>query len=375
MTTAQVFRNTLVVLATIASAYVILMSARILVVLLIAIFIASAVRPMVLRLMRWRFSEGLSISLVYAVMIIAILVLTVLVIPPIINQLADYLQNESRLAGRIIAAQRWIENTLSNLTGNTVTLASPEQINASVGDFVEGARASLLGEAAHIGGLLGEAILVFIMGLYWLTSRDKAVAFLSQLVTPRYRDTAREISEEIESSVGAYIAGIVGVALFVGVANFLLLTLFRVPNASTYAFIVGSTTMLPIVGGFIGGGLAALLALLTSPVNGLIVFGTFVAVQQIENHYLTPRTMARSVGIDPLLVMVGVFAGFSLGGVTGALIAVPILGAISILFRHMFVEPRKAEVEYKIEQGAVIINADPLPTEPPPVIVVPSSNA
>jgi predicted PurR-regulated permease PerM len=371
MTAGQAFRNTVIVLATLVSAYVLLMSARILVVLIIAVFIASAIRPFVLRLVSWHVPAGLAILITYVLLVVGILTLFLLVIPPIINQGADYLQNETRLASRIIYSKNWLERTLTDLTANPVSLADDEQVRTTVSIFVDQIRSVVPTMLTDLGGVFAEAVLAIVMGVYWLTSRDKAVEFILQLFPHRSREEAGQVITEIESSVGNYIGGMVMVASFVGLVNFAILLVLRIPNAGAMGFIIGASTMLPIVGGFIGGGLATLLALLSSPLHAVIVFVVFVAVQQIENHYLTPRTMARSVGIDPLLVMVAVFAGFALGGVIGGIIAVPITGAISILMRHLVFEPRKASVEYTVQDGgAILIPGGPVaqpsaPTVPP----------
>jgi predicted PurR-regulated permease PerM len=131
-----------------------------------------------------------------------------------------------------------------------------------------------------------------------------------------------------------------------------------VPNAATLGFIVGITTMLPVIGGFLGGGLATLLALLSQPLYAVFTFATFVGVQQIETHYQTPRVMSRSIGIDPILVIVAVFVGFALAGVIGALIAVPIVGIFYIVLRRWIIEPRKANMTpYTIQDGLIVLNS------------------
>lgn len=367
----QVFTATLAVLVGLLTGYVFLVSLRILVILLIAIIIASAVRPLVMRLKRWRVPEGLAILFVYAGIIFGILLVTVVLLPPIINQFADYLDNDWRLANRIIISKAWIEGQLSSLTNQPVSLGSSEGIRESVSGFLATVRASAPDVLDDVGGLLGEMVLIVVMGVYWLTSRDKAINFVTRLVPLALRNETEDALKEIESSMGAYIRGIVAVALFVGIANTLILLLLRVPNAATYGLIVGLTTMLPVVGGFIGGGLATVLAALGSVVHGLAVFGTFVAVQQIENHYLTPRTMARSFKVDPLLVMVGVFVGWVIYGVLGAIISIPILGTVNVLLRVFVVEPRKEEVAgFELEQGVPVLRPEPGGT---PKIVTPST--
>lgn len=355
MTAQQTFRNTLVVIVTLAMAYAIAMSARILVVVLIAIILASALRPFVLWLEKRRIPQGLAILIVYGLMGLVIFLLAVVVLPPAVNQLSGYLQNDERLANRIINAQNWAEQNIERVTGSDITLVPPETIREQVKTTVETLVAEFPNMAGEIGAVLGEAILTFIVGIYWLTARDQAVEFSTSLFSLGRRATIQEIVTEIELSLGTYVRGILTVSFVVGIANFIILAIFQVPNAVTLAFIIGITTALPVVGGFIGAGAAVLLALLSSPVNALITFGSFVAVQQVEVHWLTPRTMARSVGLNPILIITILFVGFGLGGVIGGLIAVPVAGTLYILLKHLVIDPRKEEAAPQFVHGGVLI--------------------
>lgn len=355
MTAQQTFRNTLIVIVTLVVAYAIYASSRILIVLLISIIVASAVRPSVLWLRRRRVPEGLAILMVYGGIALSIMVLLGLVLPPAANQFAGYMENDQYLANRIIDAQTWIQNAIKDRTGSDVRLLDPEAIRTTIAHTVEQIKVAVPALAGEFGGLLGDFVLVFVMGVYWLTSRDQAVNFAMQLFSLTRRAEVGEIIREIETSMGNYTRGIVLVAAFVGIANFIILSIAQVPNAVTLGFIVGITTALPIVGGYIGAATAVLLALLSSPVHALIALGSFVGVQQIENHYLTPRVMSQSVGLNPILIIVFLFVGFSLGNVIGALIAVPVAGSISILLRHLVIEPRKEEAAPQFVEGGILL--------------------
>ncbi len=372
MSGKDIFKGTIIVLLTLLGAYVVAMSLHILVVVLVAIIIASAVRPMVLRLMRWRFSEGLAILTVYIGLLLGIIALVALVIPPIVTSLTTNLTSEDRLANRIIAVEYWVGNTVKSITGSDITLPDPATVRSGVSNAVDTIRPALPTLVGDASSTLGEAVLVFVMGVYWLTSHQRAVEFIVQLFTIRRREKVESIVYEIENMMGSYIRGIVFVALVIGFANFIVLFILRIPNAATLGFIIGIGTMLPIVGGFVGGGFATLLALLTgSPVQGIAVLGTFVIVQQLETHYLTPRAMSRSVGLDPLLTIVAVLMGFTLGGVVGAVIATPIMGVIAVLLREIIIEPRKVTVSpyTTMEDGLILLNnaepAQPAPTQAP----------
>jgi predicted PurR-regulated permease PerM len=378
MTNGQIFRGTLIVLATLAGAVVLLYSVRMLIILLMAILIASALRPTIVRLSSLRlgkrqFPYGLAILLTYGTLIASVLFLIVLVFPPVFNQFATYLERDELLASQLIRAQDWVERNAANITGAPVTLADPDQIRSSVTTLAAGIRRTMPDYLTGLGGVVGEAILAIVMGVYWLTSRDKAVEFVVSLITRRNRETTIEAINEIETSMGNYIRGVVLVALFVGVMNTIILSLLNVPNSITLGFIVGVTTMLPVVGGFIGGIGATLLAGLANPLYGAITFITFVGVQQIETHYLTPRVMSRSVGIDPILIIVGIFIGFSLYGVMGAILSIPILGALNVLLRRFVVEPRQNTVvakEYKTDHGAVLLETGETPVVPTESVLI-----
>src|SRR5215207_7961044 len=102
MTASQAFRTTLVVLVTIAIAYALVLSARILIVLLFALIVASAVRPAFIWLRDRKIPEGIAILLIYLVIGISTFTIGGAVIPPAVDQLAGYIENEDRLATRII---------------------------------------------------------------------------------------------------------------------------------------------------------------------------------------------------------------------------------------------------------------------------------
>jgi predicted PurR-regulated permease PerM len=361
MTAQQTFRNTLVVILTLVGAYAVFMSMRILIVVLIAIILASALRPFILWLQKRGVSPGLAILIVYGSMALIVFTLAVLVLPPAVNQLSGYLQNDERLANRLINAQNWVERNVESITGRDIEFVPPETIREQVAATVEGLVNEVPNMAGSVGAVLGEVVLTLVVGIYWLTARDEAVQWGTSLFSLGRRALMAEIITEIESSLGTYVRGVLTVSFVVGIANFIILSLFSVPNAVTLAFIIGITTALPVIGGFIGAGAAVLLALLSSPVNALITLASFVAVQQVEVHWLTPRTMARSVGLNPILVITILFVGFSLGGVVGGLIAVPVAGTFSILLKHLVIEPRKEENAPQLIQGGILIASKTAP--------------
>ncbi len=364
MTTGQTFRNTMVILLTLVAAYIFVSSLRIIIVLALAIIIASAMRPLIMTLHKYGIPIGGGIVLMYGALAIVIVLLGFAVLPPVVNQVAGYLGNEDRLANRIIIGQRWVEGIISDVTQSEVSLVAPDEVREAVTGFVRQFERAMPSMLDDIGGTLGDAVLLFVMGAYWLTSHTKATEFVTNLFHGRHREEAQRVIDEIENTMGGYVRGMVVVSFVVGVLNLAAMLVFGVPNAPTLAFIIALATTIPMIGGIIGMGIAVLMTLVASPQYLITVIIITFIVQQIESYVLGPRVMSNSVGLDPLLVIVYTSIGFMLLGIVGALIAVPIMGTVHILLVNLVIEPYKGSLRaFQTEDGIPIIREDGTPTQ------------
>jgi predicted PurR-regulated permease PerM len=361
MTLAFIFKATLTIMVALGIAFLFVLTLNVWVSVLVAIVVASALRKPVLRLRQWGVPHGVAVLLVYGAVAVFAFTTLVLVLPPVVNQFTGYLSNEDRLANRIIGARNWIERTATDITGAPFEMGiDDDNIRSSVIDVLQQLRVtapSLLGNAT---GFIGEFVLIIAMGLYWMSTRERAEKFVVELAPLSRRPQIQLILDEIESSLGSYVRSIVLISVVVGIACFVILTLLRVPNAVTISFFYAVATAIPIVGGLIGVLLGTFLALLSSPANAVIVLLVTFLLQQVENYVLTPRMMAQGSDFDPLLVVVFVSMGFTLGGVLGGLLAIPVAGTVSILVKHLILEPRKASVApTKIDGGILLIAEEP----------------
>ncbi len=374
MTAQQVFRATIVIMLTVAAAYILVVSARVLLVLLIAIIIASSVRPLVNRLMKWRIPESAAIGITYLGLIGFIILISVAVFPPVVNQVAQYIENDDRLATRIITAQQWVERSLQNVTNTDVSLVAPDEIRSAVSTFVAQLRRTLPNMLNDIGGTLGDVVLIFVMGAYWLTSHERAIDFITKLYPLRYREEAQEMIDEIELAMGSYVRGVVTVSTIIGILNFIPLMIFGVPNALTLSLLIGVLTSIPIIGGLIGVILAAAMTVVIAPQFLLTVLAITFVVQQIENYLVSPRVMSGTVGIEPLLIIVYVSAGFVLFGVVGGLIAIPVMSTIHILLQHLIIAPHRENITtFQVENGVMVVKPTILTPASPAATPTPSS--
>ena len=152
------------------------------------------------------------------------------------------------------------------------------------------------------------------------------------------------MAHEINQSVSGYVLGDLLTSLIAGVVIFVTLTALGVPFPLLWALWVALVDFLPMIGGALAGIPTVLFAAGHSLTAGIITAAAFIGYQQLENHVLNPVVMSRTVNVNPLLVLVSVLIGSSigdwLGGLFGAFVAallsIPCAAALQIIVRELW---------------------------------------
>jgi predicted PurR-regulated permease PerM len=131
--------------------------------------------------------------------------------------------------------------------------------------------------------------------------------------------------------MGGYVRGVAITGLIIGTVSYVGLLLIGVNFPLALAIIAGLSEFLPFIGPFIAGAVMVAVALLQSPTKALIAVLFAVALQQLEGNLIAPNVMHPQTCISPLTAIVALFAGASVGGILGALIAVPLAAAARVL--------------------------------------------
>jgi predicted PurR-regulated permease PerM len=145
------------------------------------------------------------------------------------------------------------------------------------------------------------------------------------------------LARRMNAAVGGFFRGQLVVALIVGILASIGLFIIHLPFWLLIGMVAGFFNMIPLVGPYIGGIPALVIALTTKePITGLWVILIMVAVQQIDNHFISPLVMQRVVKLHPVLVMLALLLGGTLGGFFGLLVAVPTAAILKILVGHLW---------------------------------------
>jgi predicted PurR-regulated permease PerM len=309
--------------------------------IVVAGFLAIILNPLVVALQRWKIPRrGWAVAVVTLWSVLVFIGLTVAFGLPLYNgitHLADTLpayvskaEHGQGWIGHLVRryhVQSWIQSNVPRLVDFGKGLASP---------------ALSVGKGAF--SLLIALLTIFVLTLLLLLQGPKMRAALLNNMSPARAERYSRIAREVNRSVTGYMLGNILTSIIAGTVVFVTLLIMGVPFPFLWALWVALVDFLPMIGGALAGIPTVLFATAHSLTAGIVTLIVFLAYTQIENHVLNPVVMSRTVKVNPLLVLLSILIGASIGswigGIFGAfvaaLLAIPAAGAIQVLVREVW---------------------------------------
>ena len=189
-----------------------------------------------------------------------------------------------------------------------------------------------------------------VMAFYLLVDLPRLERGVMALIPPTRREEIRGLMDRVGQAVGGFFRGQLLVALFVGVASSIGLWAIGLPFWLLVGMVAGVFNLVPLVGPFIGGGLAVVIALISGePLKAVWAALVLLVVQQIDNHLISPNVMGRTVQLHPVVVMLALLAGASFAGLFGMLVIVPLVAVAKIVF--LFLLSKYVDYGDELTQG------------------------
>jgi putative heme transporter len=199
--------------------------------------------------------------------------------------------------------------------------------------------AGALTTAATVGEIVTEILLVVFTLIFFLHGGAAIWQFLLNAVPGDVRTRVDVAGRRGLAALVSYVRATAVVAVVDAVAIGIALAVLEIPLAVPLAALVFLGAFIPIIGAVVAGGVAVLIALVAQgPVSALIVLGVVVAVMQLESHVLQPLLLGRAVKLHPLAVVLSIATGLLVGGIAGALLAVPLLAVLNSGIRSLMSE-------------------------------------
>ena len=311
----------------------------ILLLIVVAGFVALLLNPIVVLLQRRIPRRGLAVTIVTLGALIVFAVVAYEFGNPLVNGITDL---AGKLPGYITSAEHgtgWIGHLATKYHVQAwVQKNAPKLVT-----YAESLSKPVLTVGKGAISLVIELFTIFVLVLLLLLEAPKMRKWLLGQMRPERAATVTRIGAEVSQSVSGYMLGNLLTSLIAGTVVFVTLLIVGVPFPLLWGLWVALVDFLPMIGGALAGIPTVLFAFFSQGFTaGVVTLVVFLAYTQIENHILNPVIMSRTVKINPLLVLLAVLVGAELGNLVGglfggfvaALLAIPLAGALQVLVRE-----------------------------------------
>ena len=309
----------------------------VLVLILVAMFLAAGLNPVVEFLVGRGLKRSWSVLTVIVVVLIALGLFVLAIVPVISDQVAALSRS----------APGWLDQLQENARVRELD-AKYDVIDrvreyVAQGDYASSVFGGVLGVGLAVLSALANAFIVTVLMLYFIYSLETTKHAFYRLAPASRRDRVAKLGDRVIASVGGYVSGAFVVAMCAGITSLIFLFVVGLGEyAVALAFVVALLDVIPLIGATIGAVIVSAIGFATDVKIGIACVIFYLIYQQVENYVIYPRVMSRSVDIPGPVTVIAALVGASLLGVVGALLAIPTAAAVLMITREVFVRRQEA---------------------------------
>lgn len=306
-------------------------------VVLTAIVISSAVEPGIAGLVKRKIPRIISVIIIYLVMFVVAFVVIYFFVPSVLTDFAQFFAQfpnylNSFTHASLFSQYAQILNLPASSSISSATILADITNALNINTLFGNAFTA----ATTIFGSVFSFLLIIVFSFYFAVIETGVDDFL-HIITPRkHQKYVQGLWRRSQHKIGLWMQGQLLLALLIGILIYLLLTIFHIPNALVLAIIAGCFEIIPVFGPILAAVPAIMIGTVTGGVTlGLIVVAIYVVAQQFESQLIYPLVVSRVVGVPPLLVILALIIGGELAGFLGIILSVPVAATIQELVRDL----------------------------------------
>jgi predicted PurR-regulated permease PerM len=299
--------------------------------IVIALFLALALDPLVGFIeRRTRLGRGAAIAVAYLIVFVVVGAVGATFVPKLVDEvngfvqaLPGYVHDLTHGRGRLGFLERKYH----------IVEKVREQVDKGGATRVLGLSGAALSVTKSIISIVAATVTIVFLTFFMLLEGREWVERVYSLFPESSRPRWRRVGEDIYRTVGGYVTGNILISVIAGASITVVLLVMGVPYAVALGLLVAVLDLIPLAGATIAGIVVVAVAFLHTVPAGVVVLAFIVVYQQLENHWLQPVIYGRTVQLSPLIVLVSVLVGAELAGILGALAAIPVAGSIQVIVR------------------------------------------
>ena len=312
---------------------------QVIILIVVAMFLAVGLNPGVEALERIGIARRWSVLLVFLALVGFFVGFGFAIVPPLSQQTTAIIHNLTSGNGYLEQLQH---NPRLQDLDHRYHLVEKARTALQSKDLGTRAANGVVGVGQVVLSGVFSALTVLILTLYFLTSLPAITGFMYRLAPRSRRARVALLGDEVLSRIGGYVAGNLLISLIAGVTSYVYLMIAGVPFPLTLALLIAITDLIPLVGATIGAVFVTALSFFNGLWTGVATGIFFLVYQQVENYIVQPRVMKRSVDVQPAVTIVAALIGGALLGMIGALLAIPAAAAVALIIREV-VMPRQEQ--------------------------------
>jgi predicted PurR-regulated permease PerM len=305
-------------------------------VLLMAVVIASSVEPATQWFVRRRIPRLVAVIAIYLTLALILVGVVFFLLIPLLSESSDFLTNFPQYFNATTVSDTIAHNDFLSsqpiVSGlqNTVNF---EQITSQINGVITGLSSSAFNTVSSVFGGIMSFILMVVISFYLAVEEDGVGKFLKTITPLKHETYVISLWKRSQRKIGLWMQGQLVLALIIGMLVYLGLVLLGVQNALLLAFLAAAFEIIPLFGPI----LASIPAIALSFMSGgfttaILVAGLYIIVHQFENQLIYPLVVKKVIGVSPIVSIVALVAGFELLGFLGLILSVPIATVVLEFF-------------------------------------------
>lgn len=289
---------------------------------------------------RWKISVVL--ALIIVIVVLALLMMSL--IPQMVASVGVFIENYPSYVIHLenfIAKFNLPESSVESIYNFLDSLSSDEGVISKLADLIANYSEVIWSKTTSIGGAALNWLIGGIFAIYFLLDKKNILAAFSKLfslaLSPTKFEKSKTLAAKFDAIFSKYIACEIIDSLIIGIVNYIVMLVLKMPNALFISFIVGVTNLAPTFGPIAGAAIGAFILLLVKPAAVIPFLILTVVLQTLDAYIIKPKLFGDALNVPGVLILIAIIVFGKLMGVLGILLAIPLVAIIVYIYKEMFI--------------------------------------
>lgn len=303
--------------------------------LFIGFVIAWLLNPAVTYLNKKNVKRGLGSAFVFAMFLVIIFIVIRFMLPMLYKQVNDFIEIIPSL---FLQFNNFIHESFAKLSATGFDFSGiEERIYDTLEEFGASLTTSLptmiIGGVSSVVSSVWSVLLGFIVGFYLLIDFD-GMKKVFNIVPKKYKNSVRKVMHDLDETCKDFVQGTLLISVIVFIITSILFKIIGLPSPMLFGLICGITNIIPYIGPWVGGAIAALVGFTVSPLVGILAIVVAFVSQQIDGIVLQPLIMGKTMKLHPVTIMIGLLVFGYFFGIIGMLVATPVIACSKVIIMY-----------------------------------------